>query len=51
MSALIDGGLDVFAVSRQIGHGSASLTLRTYTHRFSHKDSEAVEAIEKALTR
>ena len=51
VSALIDGGLDVFAVSRRIGHGNASLTLRTYTHWFSRKDSEAVAAIESALTR
>ena len=51
VSALIDGGLDVFAVSRRIGHGNASMTPRTYTHWFSRKDSEAVAAIEAALTR
>lgn len=49
VSALIDGGLDVFSVSRRIGHGSAALTLRTYTHLFSKKDTEAADAIEAAL--
>ena len=51
VSMLIDGGLDVFSVSRRIGHSSASLTLNRYTHLFSRKDSEAVAAIEAALTR
>ncbi len=51
VSMLIDGGLDVFSVSRRIGHSSASLTLSRYTHLFSRKDSEAVAAIEAALTR
>ncbi len=49
VSALIAGGLDVFSVSRRIGHGSAALTLRTYTHLFATKDAQAVDAIEKAL--
>lgn len=51
VSALIAGGLDVFAVSRRIGHSDAALTLRTYTHWFSQKDVEATAAIETALTR
>ena len=51
VSALIDGGLDVFSVSRRIGHGSAALTLRTYTHLFTKRDGEAAAAIEAALTR
>jgi integrase len=49
VSALIDAGLDVFAVSRRIGHGSAALTLKTYTHWFSKKDTAAAAAIEAAL--
>ena len=49
VSALIDGGLDVFSVSRRIGHGSPALTLRTYTHLFSKKDTDAAAAIEAAL--
>lgn len=51
VSMLIDGGLDVYAVSRRIGHSSAALTLETYTHLFRSKDAEAAEAIERALTR
>lgn len=49
VSALINGGLDVFSVSRRIGHGSPALTLKTYTHLFSKKDTQAAEAIESAL--
>ena len=49
VSALIDGGLDVFSVSRRIGHGSAALTLEVYTHLFSKKDTEAADAIESVL--
>ncbi len=51
VSLLIDGGLDVYQVSRRIGHSSASLTLKTYTHLFRSKESEAAEAIEAAFRR
>ncbi len=51
VSMLIDGGLDVYQVSRRIGHSNASLTLKTYTHLFRNKEDEAVEAIESAFTR
>jgi integrase len=50
VSMLIDGGLDVYAVSRRIGHSDASLTLRVYTHLFKSKDAEAAKAIQAALT-
>ena len=50
VSLLIDGGLDVYQVSRRIGHSSASLTLKTYTHLFRSKENEAAAAIEAALT-
>ncbi len=49
VSMLVDGGLDVYQVSRCIGHGSASLTLKTYTLLFLSKEAEAAEAIEAAL--
>ena len=49
VSALVEGGLDVYVVSRRIGHGSASLTLKTYTHLFRSKEDQAAEAIETAL--
>ena len=51
VSMLIDGGLDVYSVSRRIGHSNASLTLKTYTHMFRNKEDEAVEAIEAAFKR
>ena len=49
VSMLVDGGLDVYQVSRRIGHSSASLTLKTYTHLFRSREAEAAEAIEAAL--
>ena len=49
VSALIDGGFDVFSVSRRIGQGSAALTLRTYMHLFSKNDTGPADAIEAAL--
>ena len=48
-SALIAGGLDVVAVSRRLGHGSANVTLTTYAHLFKRADHTAVSAIEAAL--
>jgi integrase len=49
VSALIAAGLDVYSVSRRIGHSDPAVTLRTYTHMFSKKDSAAAQAIEAAL--
>ena len=49
VSALIAAGVDVFSVSRRIGHSSAGFTLKTYTHLFSQKDAAADAAIEAAL--
>ncbi len=49
VSALIAGGLDVFSVSRRIGHSSPAMTLRIYSHMFTEKDSQAIEAIEAVL--
>ena len=49
VSALIAGGLDVFSVSRRIGHNSPALTLKVYSHLFTEKASVAIEAIEAVL--
>ncbi len=49
VSLLVDGGLDVYQVSRRIGHGSASLTLKPDTHLLRSKETESAEAIEAAL--
>jgi len=49
VSLLVDSGLDVYQVSRRIGHSSASLTLKSFTHLFRSKEAEAAVAIEAAL--
>jgi integrase len=49
VSLLVAAGLDVHTVSRRIGHASAALTLRTYTHLFRNREREAAEAIEQVL--
>lgn len=49
VSALIAAGLDVVAVSRRIGHGDPTVTLREYGHLFKKDDSAAVGAIEAVL--
>jgi integrase len=48
-SALIAAGLDVGAVSRRLGHANPATTLRVYTHQFAASDTEAAEAIERAM--
>ena len=49
VSALIAAGLDVYSISRHIGHGSPALTLRVYGHLFTRKDAAAAAAIEAVL--
>src|SRR5215470_18050992 len=49
VSALIAGGLDVLSISRRIGHGSPTVTLGTYGHRFASRDDAAAATIEAAL--
>lgn len=51
VSALIDAGLNVFSISRRIGHGSPAITLRVYAHKFKPRDTEAVDAIEAVMRR
>ena len=48
-SALIAAGLDVVALSRRLGHGSPTVTLRVYGHLFNRDDSAAARAIEAAM--
>ena len=48
VSALVDGGLDVYVIYRRIGHARASLTFKTYTHLFRSKEDQAADAIESA---
>ena len=49
ISLLVEGSPDVYQIFRRIGHGSASLTLKTLTHLFRSQDTEAAEAIEAVL--
>ncbi len=48
-SQLIDSGMDVLTISRRLGHGSASITLDVYGHRFKRKDDGAAAIFEKAF--
>jgi integrase len=48
-STLIASGLNVVAVSRRLGHGSAALTLSVYAHLFK-PDDRAAAIMEAALT-
>lgn len=47
-ATVVEGGLDEYVISRRIGHGSASLTLKAYTHLLRSKEDQAAEAIESA---
>lgn len=48
-SQLIDAGVDVVTISKQLGHASPAITLQVYAHLFQQRDSKAVDAIERAL--
>jgi len=50
-SALIDAGLNVEVVSRRLGHSSAAITLKIYSHLFDKQrsDTAAAGAIAAAM--
>ena len=48
-SALIASGLDVFTISRRLGHASPAVTLAIYGHLFRDTDKEAAGVIEVVL--
>jgi integrase len=50
-SALIDAGLNVEVVSRRLGHSSAAITLKIYSHLFDKQrsDAAAADAIAAAM--
>ena len=48
-SALIAAGLDVVKISRRLGHGNPTVTLRVYAHLFDTSDDAAAAAIETAM--
>jgi integrase len=49
-SQLIDSGMDVLTISRRLGHGSPSITLDVYGHRFKRKDEGAADIFEAAFS-
>jgi integrase len=49
-SALIAGKHDPVTVSRRLGHGNASITLRIYAHMFDGGDEEAASTIDSLLS-
>ena len=48
-SALTAAALDMVTVSRRLGHGSPSITLGIYAHRFADTDQAAAQAMDAAL--
>jgi integrase len=49
-SALISAGVDIVTVSRRLGHGSPSITLRVYAHAFGgDKDAAAARAMDATM--
>jgi integrase len=44
-SALIDAGFDVVAVSKRLGHGSPTTTLKTYAHLFARRQKDEAAAV------
>ena len=47
-SQLIASGLDVLTISRRLGHGSPTITLGVYAHKFSNEDEQAAQVMENA---
>lgn len=50
-SQLIDSGMDVLTISRRLGHGSPSITLDVYGHRFKRKDDTAAAVFDNAFAK
>jgi integrase len=48
-SRLIASGMDVLTISRRLGHGSPSVTLRVYGHLFGNTDAKGAEIVEATL--
>jgi integrase len=48
-SQLIASNMDVLTISRRLGHGSPTITLGIYGHKFKDTDSAAATIIEAAF--
>ncbi len=47
---LIDSGLDIMAVSRQLGHAKPGFTLNRYGHLYGNKSAKAADAIDAVFS-
>lgn len=48
-SQLIASNMDVLTISRRLGHGSPTITLGIYGHKFKDTDAEAAKVVEAAF--
>jgi integrase len=48
-SMLIASGMDILTISRRLGHGSPTITLRVYGHLIHGTDDRAAQIIEQAF--
>ena len=48
-SMLIASGMDVLTISRRLGHGSPTITLRVYGHLIHGTDDRAAQIMEAAF--
>ena len=50
-SMLIDAGVDVVKISKQLGHASPTMTLDVYAHLFNQQADNSADAINAAVAR
>jgi len=50
-SQLIASGMDVLTISRRLGHGLPTITLKVQGHLFANTDDRAAQIIEAAFAR
>jgi len=48
-SMLIASGMDVLTISRRLGHGSPTITLKVYGHLIAGTDDRAAQIMERAF--
>ena len=50
-SLWIEGGIDIFTVSRRLGHGKAGFTMDVYGHLLKGQQRAAAEVLDHLLSR
>jgi integrase len=50
-SQLIAAGMDVLTISRRLGHGSPTVTLKVYGHLFTNTDDRAVQVMDASFAK